>query len=129
MESFIFSEINKASRNKDISKIKYYGPYASALSYIINCGLKKRFLEKKKTNTIVYRGLKLTESELTDRFKVGSKISLQGYTSTTLSRNTALTFATSKDESDTKSNQSTISEAQIDQKVPVLFQIQLPGRE
>ena len=44
MESFICSELNRASRNKDETKIQYYGPYAAALSQIIysaNQNLKK----------------------------------------------------------------------------------------
>ena len=35
MESFIYSDMNMASRDKDISKIKYYGAFAAALSCII----------------------------------------------------------------------------------------------
>ena len=35
MESFIYEELNQASREKDESKIKYYGAFAAALSYII----------------------------------------------------------------------------------------------
>ena len=42
MESFIYREINKASRQKDRSKIKFYGAYAAALSYIINTANKQR---------------------------------------------------------------------------------------
>lgn len=38
MESFIFKELNAASRNKDESKLKFYGPLASALSFIVHCG-------------------------------------------------------------------------------------------
>ena len=38
MESFIYKEMNKASRKKDVSKIKFYGPFASALGYVIHCG-------------------------------------------------------------------------------------------
>ena len=41
MESFVYYEMNKASRTKDVSKIKFYGPFASALGYIIHCGNKK----------------------------------------------------------------------------------------
>ena len=41
MESFVYSEINKASRMKDVSKIKFYGAFASALGYVIHCGNKK----------------------------------------------------------------------------------------
>ena len=35
MESFIYGELNRACRDKDKSKIKYYGAYAAALSFII----------------------------------------------------------------------------------------------
>ena len=42
MQSFIFSEVNRASRLKDVSKIKFYGAFASALGYIIHCGNKKK---------------------------------------------------------------------------------------
>ena len=38
MESFVFSEMNKASRTKDRSKIKFYGAFASALGFIVHCG-------------------------------------------------------------------------------------------
>lgn len=41
MESFVFKEMNKASRNKDTSQIEFYGPFASALSFIIHSGNKK----------------------------------------------------------------------------------------
>lgn len=41
MDSFIFTEMNKTSRQKDTEKIKFYGPFATALSYIIHCGNKK----------------------------------------------------------------------------------------
>ena len=37
METFVLSAMNQASRNKDIDKIKLYGPLASALSYIVHC--------------------------------------------------------------------------------------------
>ena len=57
METFIFSEINKASRNKDKEKIRYYGPFASALSFIIHCGNKKYFKLGKEFK--VYRGLQV----------------------------------------------------------------------
>ena len=38
MESFVFSEMNRASRMKDESKIKFYGAFASALGFIVHCG-------------------------------------------------------------------------------------------
>ena len=55
MESFIFSEMNKTSRMKIASKIKYYGAFASALGYIIHCGNKKEF--KFQNGLTAYRGL------------------------------------------------------------------------
>ena len=38
MESFVFFEMNRTSRMKDTSKIKYYGAFASALGFIIHSG-------------------------------------------------------------------------------------------
>lgn len=35
MESFIYAELNRVCREKDKSKIKYYGAFAATLSYII----------------------------------------------------------------------------------------------
>ena len=35
MESFIYADMNKACREKDESKIRFYGAFAAALSYII----------------------------------------------------------------------------------------------
>ena len=40
MQSFVFKEMNKASRCKDIGKIKFYGPLASGLSFAVHCGNK-----------------------------------------------------------------------------------------
>lgn len=94
MESFIFKEINKASRDKDISMIEYYGPFASALGYIVHCGnIDKTSITKK---IVVYRGLKVHENELQDKYTLGNKITLTGFTSSTLSRKIAISFATKK---------------------------------
>ena len=60
MESFIYSDLNKVCRQKDESKIKYYGAYAAALSFIIdNTGLKNS-PKMPVSTTILYRGLKMT---------------------------------------------------------------------
>ena len=83
--------MNRASRNKDVDQIKYYGPLASALSFIIHCGNKKQTgLDKEFT---VYRGFQAKVEELESRYKPGSSINLQGFTSTTQDRNVALEFA------------------------------------
>ena len=59
MESFIYEELNRASRDKDKSKIKYYGAYAATLSYIIYSANQNRKSNKLKGQTMLYRGLKL----------------------------------------------------------------------
>ena len=61
MESFIYGDLNKASRDKDESKIEYYGAYAAALSFIIHSANKNRKEGKGKLTgvTILYRGLTL----------------------------------------------------------------------
>lgn len=59
MESFIYPELNRASREKDRSKIKYYGAFAAALSYIIYFANKNRREDKLKGTTKLYRGLQL----------------------------------------------------------------------
>ena len=35
METFLFTDLKKASREKDVTKIETLGPYALCLSYII----------------------------------------------------------------------------------------------
>ena len=82
MESFVFSEMNRASRMKDLSKIKYYGPFASALGFVIHQGNKKETNLARKFK--LYRGLQMSQSEFSTKFKIGSQINLQGFTSTTL---------------------------------------------
>jgi len=42
METFIFSDLKKASLQKDYTKVLTLGPYASALSVIIKGGLRKK---------------------------------------------------------------------------------------
>ena len=91
MQSFVFSEMNKASRMKDESKIKFYGAFASALGFIVHCG-NKRVAELKKVFT-VYRGLQMSQEELDHQFKLGDTVNLLGFTSTSLSMESALKFA------------------------------------
>ena len=66
MESFIYGELNQASREKDETKIKYYGAFAAALSYIIYKANENRVnTEGKLTGvTKLYRGLKLKRQEV-----------------------------------------------------------------
>lgn len=62
LQSFVFKEMNKASREKDISKIELYGPLSSALSFVIHCGNQKK--SDLSGQFIVYRGLKVAFKEL-----------------------------------------------------------------
>ena len=67
MQTFIFTEMNKASRDKDFAKIEIYGPFASALGYIIQvASLKKqKEINKKKNGSYkLYRGMKMNAKEL-----------------------------------------------------------------
>ena len=58
MQSFVFKEMNKTSRTKDISKIKFYGPLASALSFAVYCGNKDQTGLANEFS--VYRGLQVS---------------------------------------------------------------------
>ena len=58
-----------------------YGPFASALSFIIHCGNKKQTNLPKKIT--VYRGFQVSIKELDKKYIEGNSINLQGYTSTT----------------------------------------------
>ena len=60
METFIYQDLNKASRIKDKTKIKFYGAFAAALSYIIYFANTNRKDEKLKGSNKLYRGLKMT---------------------------------------------------------------------
>ena len=84
--------MNKASRCKDVNKIEFYGPLASALSFIVHCGNKNNTDLAKKIK--VYRGLSINVEELNSKYVVGKSITLQGFTSTTQDREVALGFAT-----------------------------------
>ena len=46
METFIYMELNRASRSKDESKIEFYGAFAAALSFIIYSANKNRKIDK-----------------------------------------------------------------------------------
>ena len=81
MESFIYGELNQASRLKDKSKIQFYGAYAAALSYIIYYANRNKKRNSIHGTTDLYRGLKMTKEEFA-KYKVGSKTHLIGYTST-----------------------------------------------
>ena len=92
MESFIYADLNRVCREKDRSKIKFYGAYAAALSYIIHSANQNRGVEKLKDTTLLFRGVKLTQMEVA-LYKQGSKTNLLGYTSTSMDFHRALNFS------------------------------------
>ena len=113
MECFIFKEMNKAIRNKDEKKIKYYGAFASALGFIIHGGNSKEAGLSK--HLMLYRGLKIPREEITRVYQKGKVVSLTGFTSSSKNRDTGLSFALgdpSEEDSD---------------KEPVLFEIKIIG--
>ena len=88
METFIYADLNRASREKDKTKIKFYGAYAAALSYIIYFANTKRKDDKLKGSNLLYRGLKMKKSQV-ETYKPGSTTHLIGFTSTSLNSKTA----------------------------------------
>lgn len=67
---------------------------------------------------IVYRGLSITPEELNKKYKIGNKISLQGFTSSTLNRNIAVAFSgMNKSRNDVEGKG----------KVPVLIELEITG--
>ena len=49
MESFVFSEVNQAMREKDVEKLEMYGPFATTLCFIISVAQTR---EKRKTKKL-----------------------------------------------------------------------------
>ena len=92
MESFVYDDLNRVCRQKDKSKIKFYGAYAAALSFIIHSANQNRDKKKLQKVTTLFRGLKLTQ-EIIEQLRPGTTTNLLGYTSTSLSFKTALEFA------------------------------------
>lgn len=115
MESFIFREMNKASRNKDTSKIEFYGAFASALGYIVNCGSFKKYSENHES-VVVYRGAQISVEELEQKTKIGSIITLTGFSSSSLSRESTLGFALNN-----------LSAEDDPNKQPVIYEIKFQG--
>ena len=76
--------MNKASRMKDKSKVKYYGAFASALSFIVHCGNQKN--SDLGREFVVYRGLQLPNEDLKEKFRKDEHVNLTSFTSTSLSQ-------------------------------------------
>lgn len=120
MQSFVFKEINLASRNKDHTKIKFYGPLASALGYVIHAANQRKKV-KLPPKFIVYRGLTMSSDEIQSKFRVNKNINLLGFTSTTLEKEQAFGFAIKQ----AKLNPSIDDPA----KTPVVMEIEFKGQQ
>ena len=82
MESFIYTDLNTACRNKDTHAIKYYGAFSAALSFVIDNANKNRSqISSKKQTNLFFRGLNMPLEEA-DGYIVGNVVNLTGYTST-----------------------------------------------
>ena len=94
MESFIYADMNMASRTKDQSKIKFYGAFAAALSFIIYQANRNLMSQQKKKSRDVrlFRGVKMHQLEA-DQYEADQLINLTGYTSTSKLFSKACKFA------------------------------------
>ena len=64
METFIYTDLNRACRNKDRRAIKFYGAFSAALSFIIdNANKIAAKKSSKKDSMLLFRGLKMAPME------------------------------------------------------------------
>ena len=92
MESFVFSEVNRAMRERNIDKLEMFGPFVTTLCFIISVAQIKE--KKQKRNPTTYRGLIISEQKFKEEFSSENKlVRLKGLTSTTMDRDVALSFA------------------------------------
>ena len=91
LDCFLFGRLNKISRDKDSSAIETLGPFAVALTKIIN-NIQQKRRDKIRGPFKCFRGLALSQ-EVIDKWTKSSHIELDGYNSTSLDLPTALTFA------------------------------------
>ena len=90
-ECFLFKKLNKSSRDKDSSVIKTLGPYAVAISRVIEKVQQKR-LDKIIGSFICFRGITLPPS-LIENWKNRKFIDQDGYISASRDERVAIGFA------------------------------------
>jgi hypothetical protein len=109
--------MNRASRDKDLDKIEFYGPLASALGYILHAASSKR---KELGNKVtLYRGFSLKEEDIKNHYEVGKDTNLLGFTSTTLKRSIAINFAIPSSD----------LIIEVPEKTPILLVIEFTGKQ
>ena len=103
--------MNRTSRDKNLDKIAFYGPLASALGYILHAASSKR--KELGNKVILYRGFSLKEEDIKKHYEVGKDTNLLGFTSTSLKRSVAINFAIP----------SSSLEVENPEKIPILLAI------
>ena len=88
LESFLFKRLNECSREQDSSVLKTLGPYAVALTYVIN-NIQQERNDKIVGRFFCYSGLSLSH-EIIDKWKKKRILWLDGYRSSTLDKDIAL---------------------------------------
>ena len=91
LECFLFKRMNRASRDKDSSAIKTLGPYAVAISKIINSVQQKR-LDKRVGQFTCFRGMALPQ-KIIQKWCKKKSLHLDGYISASLDEKLAMYFA------------------------------------
>lgn len=121
MQSFIYEHLNKACREKEEEPLKFFGPYAAALSYIIHYANLQR--KDKLSDCTLYRGLSMEDKEI-ESYKVNENVYLEGYTSSTKEFSVAEKFALENFQSFPYYDalEGTIPDV-IDNRWPVIFEI------
>lgn len=97
LEPPIYRVLNRASRDKDKSRVGTLGPYSDCLRTILAHAERNR-PDKYPKNTpfTVYRGFGMLDSEINEYRKMTNNragINLRGFTSTTTDHDTAMHFA------------------------------------
>jgi tetratricopeptide (TPR) repeat protein len=92
-ESFIYKLVNKALRTEDIDQLYTFRYFIADLSLSLN--RERELLQEKVEVIMVYRGFRLDEEELLNlKANEGNLISINGFFSTSRSRDIAFHFAT-----------------------------------
>ena len=87
MESFVYRQLNTASRHRDSSKIDNYGPFALGLGYTFS-------LEDK--DVVVFRGIHIEADKLKkfqDAYERKDWLYLEGWSSCSLDKSVALKYS------------------------------------
>jgi hypothetical protein len=91
LESFLFKRLNESSRLKETNVIETLGPFAVALTYIID-NIQHKRLDGIEGEFICYSGMALERSVI-EEWKTKEYLDIEGYRSTSTEMRTAMVFA------------------------------------